>query len=375
MPKHSAHKPSSLAVNTDRAFVACLREHRALSRAAIATKTGISKPTVSESAQRLLTRELISECAVKDTQTSKRPAVLYEVNKDRGISIAIVLEENRSQLCATDLQGNVRQFESKEFPRGRTVKQFENDLVDFIRCTVEQISLPLLSIGVSIADPVHPKTGRVVPMPHSPFPTAQQINFVELLTTEFQCSLTIDNDVNWATLHEQQTTGFNNFLYVFLGRGIGCGLYFDQTLIRGHNGMAGEIGYLTLNNEKNLLESVYTEAFYESAKSQPERVDKNNFEDIAKALRSVCEVTAPQSIILGGELTQNERFCETLITQAKSLLPNTTIKTSHSPEAASLHGAAHAAHELALISLGLLDEPSASSYLGFYNMTFIEESE
>lgn len=374
MPKHSAHKPSSLAVNTDRAFVACLREHRALSRAAIATKTGISKPTVSESAQRLLTRELISECAVKDTQTSKRPAVLYEVNKDRGISIAIILEENRSQLCATDLQGNVRQFESKEFPRGRTVKQFENDLVDFILCTVEQISLPLLSIGVSIADPVHPKTGSVVPMPHSPFPTAQQINFVELLTTEFQCSLTIDNDVNWATLHEQQTTGFNNFLYVFLGRGIGCGLYFDQTLIRGHNGMAGEIGYLTLNNEKNLLESVYTEAFYESAKKQPERVHQDDLVNIAKALRSVCEVAAPQSIILGGELTQNERFSETLITQAKSLLPNTTIKTSHCPEAASLHGAAHAAHELALISLGLLDEPSASSYLGFYSMSSIEES-
>ena len=370
MPKPSAHKPSSLAVNTDRAFVACLREHRALSRAAIATQTGISKPTVSESAQRLLTRELISECAVKDTQTSKRPAVLYEVNKDRGISIAIVLEENRSQLRATDLQGNVRQLESKEFSRGRTTKQFKDDLVDFIRCTVEQISLPLLSIGVSIADPVHPKTGRVVPMPHSPFPTAQQINFIELLTEEFQCSLTIDNDVNWATLHEQQKTGFNNFLYVFLGRGIGCGLYFDQTLIRGHNGMAGEIGYLTLNNEKNLLESVYTETFYESAKNQPERVRQDDLVDIAKALRSVCEVTAPQSIILGGELAQNERFSETLITQVKSLLPNTTIKTSHSPEAASLHGAAHAAHELALVSLNIVSIDIIQPKLGYCHVIF-----
>ena len=138
--------------------------------------------------------------------------------------------------------------------------------------------------------------------------------------------------------------------------------------------MAGEIGYLTLNNEKNLLESVYTEAFYESAKNQPECVRHDDLVDIVKALRSVSEVTAPQSIILGGELTQNKRFSETLITQAKSLLSNTTIKTSHSPEAASLHGATHAAHELALISLGLLDEQSASSYLGFYSMSFIEES-
>lgn len=373
MPKHSAHKPSSLAVNTDRAFVACLREHRALSRAAIATQTGISKPTISESAQRLLARELISECAMKDTQTSKRPAVLYEVNKDRGISIAIVLEENRSQLCATDLQGNVRQLENKAFPKGRTVKQFSEDLVEFIHCTIGQTGLPLLAIGVSIADPVHPHTGDVVPMPHSPFPTAQQLDFVELLTEKFQCSLTIDNDVNWATLHEQQTTGLNNFLYVFMGRGIGCGLYFDQTLIRGHNGMAGEIGYLTLSNGTNLLESVYTESFYESAKTQPEQVHQRDLTDIVKALRTVSEITAPQTIILGGELSQNEYFNEALVTKAQALLPNTPITTSLSPASAPLHGAAHAAHELALISLGLLDELSASSLLGFYRLTQVKE--
>ena len=374
MPKHSAHKPSSLAVNTDRAFVACLREHRTLSRAAIATQTGISKPTVSESAQRLLTRELISECAVKDTQTSKRPAVLYEVNKDRGISIAIVLEENRSQLCATDLQGNIRLLESKAFPKGRSVAQFSDDLVEFIHSTIEQTDLSLLAIGLSIADPVHPHTGRVVPMPHSPFPTAQHIDFIELLTSEFQCSLTIDNDVNWATLHEQQTTELNNFLYVFMGRGIGCGLYFDQTLIRGHNGMAGEIGYLTLHNDQNLLESVYTEAFYELAKTQPEQVHQSDLADIVKALRSVCEITAPQTIVLGGELSQHESFNQTLMTTAQALLPNASIKTSHRPEAASLHGTSHAAHELALISLGLLDELSASSLLGFYNMIQVEDA-
>ena len=368
MPKHSAHKPSSLAVNTDRAFVACLREHRALSRAAIATQTGISKPTVSESAQRLLARKLISECALKDTQTSKRPAVLYEVNKDRGISIAIVLEENRSQICATDLQGNVCQLESKEFPKGRTVKQFKDDLVDFIRYTIEQISLPLLAIGVSIADPVHPKTGRVVPMPHSPFPTAQQINFFELLTAEFQCSLTIDNDVNWATLHEQQMTGFDNFLYVFLGRGIGCGLYFDQTLIRGHNGMAGEIGYLTLSNGTNLLKSVYTEHFYQQVKADQPHVGLESIRFITQALHSTCEVCAPETIILGGELSAIEAFLQPLTIELQAQLDQLSVLQSEVPEYAPLLGSAQAAHELALVSLDLVDEQMAALRLGFYTL-------
>ncbi|MBJ7552084.1 ROK family transcriptional regulator [Marinomonas ostreistagni] len=368
MPKHSAHKPSSLAVNTDRAFVACLREHRVLSRAAIATQTGISKPTISESAQRLLARELITECAVKDTQTSKRPAVLYEVNKDQGISIAIVLEENRSQICAKDLQGNIRLLESKAFPKGRSVAQFSDDLVDFIHSTIEQTGLSLLAIGLSIADPVHPRSGRVVPMPHSPFPTAQHIDFIELLTSEFQCSLTIDNDVNWATLHEQQTTGLNNFLYVFLGRGIGCGLYFDQTLIRGHNGMAGEIGYLTLHNDQNLLESVYTEAFYELTKNQPEQVHQSDLADIVKALRSTSEVCAPETIILGGELSALEAFMQPLTIELQAQLDQLSVLQSEVPEYAPLLGAAQAAYELALVSLDLVDEQMAALRLGFYTL-------
>lgn len=368
MPKHSAHKPSSLAVNTDRAFVACLREHRALSRAAIATQTGISKPTISESAQRLLARQLIRECASKDTQSSKRPAVLYELNKDRGLSLSIALEETSVQISAWDLQGHSKLFVTEHFAKGRAAEQYATELIDSITSHIAPLGSVVLAIGIAIADPVNPITGKVVAMPHSPFPSAQQIDFVSLLGDAFQCSVTIDNDVNWATLKQQQLTQQNNFLYVFMGRGIGCGLYFDHTLIRGHNGMAGEIGYLTLSNGANLLESVYTERFYQQIKADQPHVGLESIRLITQALRSTCEVFAPETIILGGELSAIEAFVQPLTIELQAQLDQLSVLQSEVPEYAPVLGGAQAAYELALVSLNLVDEQMAALRLGFYTL-------
>ena len=106
MKNAELHKPSSLALKTDRQFFRCLRNEGALSRASIASLTGISKPTVSESANRLLDKKLIVESSLKDATSSKRPSVLYEVNRALGCYLSIALEENTSQVQLSDFQGN-----------------------------------------------------------------------------------------------------------------------------------------------------------------------------------------------------------------------------------------------------------------------------
>lgn len=368
MSKPSAHQPSSLAVNTDRAFVACLLAQGPLSRAAIASQTGISKPTISESAQRLLSKNLIVVCQKKDTQSSKRPALLYELNKNRGVSISLALEETSTQLSVTDFQGNQRYITQVDYDKGRTVERYCTDLIELIGDTLKQLDLPLLAIGVSIADPVDPSSGAIVAMANSPFPTAQHIDFVSLLTQEFACSVTIDNDVNWATLYEQQTTSSHNFLYLFIGRGIGCGLYFDGTLIRGHNGMAGEIGYMLLPTGGNLLESVYTESFYQQALHTPNTLADKSLELITQTLSVTCSVVAPEKLVLGGLLSTHQPFVDLLSTSLAKALPDVPILLSHEPQQASLKGAAQAAHQLGQLSLGILAEANSTTRLGFFTL-------
>jgi predicted NBD/HSP70 family sugar kinase len=374
VPKPTDHKPSSLAVNTDRAFINCLLDHGALSRASIATMTGISKPTVSESTQRLLARQVITECKAKDTQSAKRPSILYELNKQRGGSLAIALDDVSTQFCLWDLQGNERLTRYLPYPKNRKATTYINDLLNAITMLIQESGLPVLAIGLSIADPIHPKDGSVIKMPNSPFPVAQEIDFIKQLVDVFQCSVVIDNDVNWATLSEQKTTQMDNFIYVFLGRGIGCGLFFEHSLIRGHNGMAGEIGYVTLSNGKNLLEDIYKDSFINNVFKKPPQIEKQHLNSIAEAIRIISQVTHPKTLVLGGQLITQPTFYHALTQILSEALPATNIKISQAPDNASIVGAADGAYKLALLSLGLIDDQCRSQF-GFHTIQSRSEQE
>jgi predicted NBD/HSP70 family sugar kinase len=59
--------------------------------------------------------------------------------------------------------------------------------------------------------------------------------------------LLVDNDVNMAALGEQRSgvaKEVTNFVFLYVGAGIGLGLVVEGHLVRGARGLAGEIGYL-----------------------------------------------------------------------------------------------------------------------------------
>lgn len=107
-------------------------------------------------------------------------------------------------------------------------------------------SAPLLAAAVSIADPVDADTGDPIVLSKSVFPAPDFKPRSELHLQEAE-RLVIDNDVNWATIGEHRAgvlQNCNDFIYVYLGDGLGAGLLFDGHLLRGRRGLSGEIGYL-----------------------------------------------------------------------------------------------------------------------------------
>ncbi|MFG1603976.1 ROK family protein [Actinoplanes sp. NPDC049265] len=105
---------------------------------------------------------------------------------------------------------------------------------------------PLRAIGISLANPVDPSTQAVVPLPGTPFPEGL-LSPEHMLADLTDAPILVDNDVNLAALAEHRlgrAAGESSFAYVYLGAGIGVGLYLGHQLIRGAHGLAGEIGYL-----------------------------------------------------------------------------------------------------------------------------------
>ena len=132
--------------------------------------------------------------------------------------------------------------------------------------------------------------------------------------------------------------------------------------------MAGEIGYVTLKNGKHLLESCYQGTTINNALLKPGNIDRQLIEEITEAIRLTCQITHPETLILGGPIAVDPANYFAIAAQLNIALPNISIQLSQAPDNASLAGAAIGAHQLALLSLGLIDEDNNIAQLGFYRL-------
>jgi len=327
-----------------------------MSRAAIAQRTGISKPTISESAQRLLAQSLVVATNQQTQGHQGRSGLIYDMNAQRGYSLGIALERGRIQARALNFKAEPVWEYSQTIPDDRPATKLTQTLQRILDTSQEQTGLELLCLGFSVADPVDPNTGQVIPLPDSPFPAGHELRFLEAFSRGKDCPVILDNDVNWATLAEQRfgcMQGKNDFLFVYLGPGIGAGLFLSGQLHRGARGLAGEIGYLNSGRDGNLLQMI---------KRQPGSTwGQSIFESLGQAIANASLLLNPEAIVLGGPLTDSAGLFESLAERikaygAQSLLTNQPplIKKSQMPQEGPLVGVAAYTHRRALESLGVL---------------------
>jgi predicted NBD/HSP70 family sugar kinase len=73
-----------------------------------------------------------------------------------------------------------------------------------------------------------------------------------VLSQELGCPVLLDNDVNVMALGEQHTgvaRSAEDFLFVKLGTGIGCGIVVNRQIYRGVDGCAGDIGHIRVSGD------------------------------------------------------------------------------------------------------------------------------
>jgi predicted NBD/HSP70 family sugar kinase len=174
---------------------------------------------------------------------------------------------------------------------------------------------PLRAVGVSIANPVDPASHAVVPLLGTPFPEGL-VSPAEMIRDLVPAPVLVDNDVNLAALAEHRlgrAAGESSFAYVYVGAGLGVGLYIGDQLIRGTHGLAGEIGYLPGVVSPTLAGDLAANGFGRSdAPSNDvaavlallDGADADALgrlaEAVARAIVSVAAVVDPSLFLLGG---------------------------------------------------------------------------
>lgn len=109
-----------------------------------------------------------------------------------------------------------------------------------IRChTLERI-------GVSVTGPVNPRTGKLFTPPNTG-PVLAGLELGEALSRAACLEVRVDRDTNAAALGEHRcgsARGTANFVFITVSTGVGGAVMLDGRLIRGADGVAGEIGHI-----------------------------------------------------------------------------------------------------------------------------------
>lgn len=184
----------------------------------------------------------------------RRVGTYYQVAADAGFVIAVDLHQNEIRLCAADLFGRPFLESTHQPAQPRDPEHIARQLRSIITGAIDQGTVghgKPLTIGVSVANPVDPRTSAVIPLEDTPYPEGV-FQPQEALAGLTDAPLLVENDVNLAAVAERwhgAGRDADSFAYVFIGAGMGMGLVIGDRLIRGARGVAGEIGYLSVSSQ------------------------------------------------------------------------------------------------------------------------------
>ena len=227
-----------------------IRQLGQVSRPDISRLTGLSKTAVTARLSSLANLGLIDE-APGGLSRGGRPPGLVQFAKDAGRLIGVDLGATSVDVAVTNLNAELLVHVSHPVDVRSGPKEVMTELESLIRAAlakVPQNHCSLKGIGVGLPGPVEFATGRPVAPPIMPgwdmFPVR------EYMESAFGCPIYVDNDVNIMALGERWAgigTHADNFIFVKLGSGIGCGIVCKGEIYRGDDGAAGDIGHIAVD--------------------------------------------------------------------------------------------------------------------------------
>ena len=299
-----------------------LRCEGPMSRAAIARRCQVSKPTVSSIVQTLLEAELVLEQG-RDPSPNGRPGRLLAFNARAGYVIGIDVGGTTTRAVLADLQGQVvgaLRVATERGPAPALVAQLgavAHDLAARGGATGRVANVVICTPGV-----VDRARRRIAIAPN--LPALETDGFLDRLDATFGVPLLLLNDVNAATLgelHRGAGAGLRDLVYLNVGTGLGLGLVIGGSLHHGVAGRAGEFGLVPYppGLASTLEEALSGEglrrrhlaaggsgapedAFREAeAGCEPGASLVSTFlDDLAWALSAVGTLLDPERIVLGG---------------------------------------------------------------------------
>ncbi|MBW2623815.1 MAG: ROK family protein, partial [Deltaproteobacteria bacterium] len=166
------------------------------------------------------------------------------------IAVAVDLGGTNIRVAAIDEQGNVR----KKIKRPSLAKEGKEPVVRNLLSAIKEIyqaspEKQIKGVGLGIAGAINMDKGIITQSPN--FPGWEGYQIKGEIEAEFSQKIPVilENDANAAAMGERWKgagIGINYLLCLTLGTGIGGGIIINGKLLHGADGMAGELGHITV---------------------------------------------------------------------------------------------------------------------------------
>lgn len=222
-----------------------------ISRATLARRTGLSKPTVSALVSDLEEAGVVSLIPPPETSQNRigRPATPYALVPDAALVVGVDMGATKIIVGVADLLGRVLAEERIETAShaGAAVDTVVGSTTRLLETLGGKADL-LESGCVGVPGVYRPRLDRVEMSPNlSGF---ADLPIRAALSERLGVPVTIENDVNLAAVAEAEAMddlGGLDFVAISVGTGIGAGLVMDGKLYRGGHGAAGELGSIDIS--------------------------------------------------------------------------------------------------------------------------------
>lgn len=235
-----------------RIVIEAIRLYGPVSRGEVAKKTRLTAQTVTNITKKLMKGNLIVE-GDRVQEGRGAPSILLKLNKDAAFSIGLDLDKDHLTAVLIDLDGNMRQRISKslKFPKSDEAMDLMEEITNELIMLEGEPRDKIWGIGVGLPGPMVVSEGSVLKNIVNPqfIPGWDNVPVVKILEERLGLPVYLENNASAAAIGERWYGAgkhINNFFYIYIGAGLGGGLFINGQLHSGTTGNAGELGYLPI---------------------------------------------------------------------------------------------------------------------------------
>ncbi|GAA2221754.1 ROK family transcriptional regulator [Micromonospora olivasterospora] len=225
-----------------------LRDEGAMSRAELGDRLQMPRPRLLAELERLVSLGYVAEAGLAASRGGRRSTLVELSPSLRFAAVDLGASSIDVEVVNARLEPVAAYAEPADIRNGPKVTlQRVNELLHKAR--VDGAYERLHAVGIGVPGPVSFRDG--VPVSPPIMPGWDRFPVRELLTREHGCPAVVDNDVNIMAIGERHggvAHSVDDFLFVKIGTGIGCGIYLSGDVYRGTDGCAGDIGHIQVDS-------------------------------------------------------------------------------------------------------------------------------